>query len=316
VKFAVESWAPEYGSPVEGGLAVPAGAPAAAVDVNVESPASRWAPRSPRVGPAAVMCCVDGVRRIDARVWIEDGNATTPGICASYAAGVVACGDRAEIVAATLRRGLFTRAASAAHITTRAGCWTVCTTASDDIDALSLALQNRLTDLETVVTRQAVGATGADLVLVDGPLRDRLDVPGAVGYVKTHRVAYLPPVVEEIVAALQPGERTPLFVLSGPHSRFSWYQRLPCWHSHSWAGIVRCEVSADQSPADAALRADVVAATLPRFASAPHKEPRAPQNLYPIAGLERELRRRLGEQAVLMNALRRAATGLSISPLG
>ena len=34
-------------------------------------------------------------------------------------------------------------------------------------------------------------------------------------------------------------------------------------------------------------------AALPAFASAPHKDTRSPQNLYPIAGLERELRRRL-----------------------
>ncbi|MFS8586536.1 MAG: hypothetical protein FWJ72_15825, partial [Acidimicrobiia bacterium] len=54
-------------------------------------------------------------------------------------------------------------------------------------------------------------------------------------------------------------------------------------------------------------RADVVAATLPRFASQPHNDPRAPQNLHPIAGLERELKRRLGDAALLERALRAAA---------
>jgi hypothetical protein len=53
--------------------------------------------------------------------------------------------------------------------------------------------------------------------------------------------------------------------------------------------------------------ADRTAALLPRFASRPHKDPRAPQNLYPIAGLERELRRRLGDAGVLYRALRAAA---------
>ncbi len=45
---------------------------------------------------------------------------------------------------------------------------------------------------------------------------------------------------------------------------------------------------------------------LPRFASEPHKDTRAPQNLYPIGGLERELRHRLGDQALLFRSLQRA----------
>ncbi len=47
--------------------------------------------------------------------------------------------------------------------------------------------------------------------------------------------------------------------------------------------------------------------TLPRFASCEEKDPRAPQNLYPIGGLERELRRRLGDPMLIMRSLREAA---------
>ena len=46
---------------------------------------------------------------------------------------------------------------------------------------------------------------------------------------------------------------------------------------------------------------------LPRFASEPYKEARAPQNLYPISGLERELRRRLGDAELIYRALRTVA---------
>ena len=53
--------------------------------------------------------------------------------------------------------------------------------------------------------------------------------------------------------------------------------------------------------------AETVTATLPRYASEPHKESRAPQNLYPVGGLERELRRRLGDPDLLYRALRRSA---------
>ena len=58
---------------------------------------------------------------------------------------------------------------------------------------------------------------------------------------------------------------------------------------------------------DAVALANVTAAVLPRFASEPHKDTRAPQNLYPIGGLERELRHRLGDQALLFRSLQRAA---------
>src|SRR5690606_27259422 len=63
----------------------------------------------------------------------------------------------------------------------------------------------------------------------------------------------------------------------------------------------------DLGRAEATALADRVAATVPRFATQPHNDPRAPQNLHPIAGLERELRRRLGDQALLERALREAA---------
>src|SRR5690606_22340237 len=120
--------------------------------------------------------------------------------------------------------------------------------------------------------------------------------PRAVGYIKTHHVGYLPVGLDRVVGALAPGERTPLFVATSlSWSRYSWYVRLPGAEGHPWAGVVRCEVAAEGTVADAAAVADRVAATLPRFASQAHKDPRAPQTLHAIAGLERELRRRLGD---------------------
>jgi len=66
------------------------------------------------------------------------------------------------------------------------------------------------------------------------------------------------------------------------------------------------ECSADLTAEDAVALADVTAQVLPRLASAPHKDPRAPQNLVPIGGLERQLRHRLGDAALLYRALRGA----------
>ena len=58
---------------------------------------------------------------------------------------------------------------------------------------------------------------------------------------------------------------------------------------------------------EAATLAGRTQVTLARYASAGYKDSRAPQNLYPIAGLERALRRRLGDAGVLYRALRSAA---------
>jgi hypothetical protein len=70
---------------------------------------------------------------------------------------------------------------------------------------------------------------------------------------------------------------------------------------------VRVECAADGGAERAIELAALSQVTLVRFASTEYKDARAPQNLYPIAGLERALRRRLGEPALLYRALRRAA---------
>src|SRR5918992_253970 len=65
-----------------------------------------------------------------------------------------------------------------------------------------------------------------DLVVVDGPLRGRQHLMGAVGYIKTHHVTYLAPELNAVVGRLAPGERSPLFILGTDWSRLSWYFRL------------------------------------------------------------------------------------------
>jgi hypothetical protein len=73
-----------------------------------------------------------------------------------------------------------------------------------------------------------------------------------------------------------------------------------------WSGVVRLECSADLPVAEVTRLGDLTAHVLPPLASVPHKDPRAPQNLVPIGGLERELRHRLGDQQILYRALRAA----------
>jgi hypothetical protein len=153
---------------------------------------------------------------------------------------------------------------------------------------------------------QRVAAEG-DQIVVDGPLSQHRHLAGALGYVKTLQRGYGPPEVLRVASELQSGERTPMLVVGESVARWSWYVRLPGAIAHPLAGIVRCETAGDVSLTAAAALADCSARSLPRFASVAHKDARAPQNLYPIAGLERALRARLGDQGLLLRALRSAA---------
>mgnify|MGYP000844080673 CR=1 FL=1 len=146
----------------------------------------------------------------------------------------------------------------------------------------------------------------ADLVVYDGPLRGRND-PRSVGYVKTQQVQYLPDEQHAMLGTLAPGERTPLMLIGGRGTKYSWYLRLPGPKSQPMSGVVRCELPGVGTTDAAAARADEITLALPRFASEPHKDNRAPQNLYPIAGLENELRRRLGDALLMERALRVAS---------
>ncbi len=302
MKFAIEAWATEYGSPMEMDDRTIA---ETKVDVGVERPVKDWAPIEPRSGTevASNILFTDGVRRIDARVWIEGEDGSRPGVCASYAAGALRCDGEAKLVAATVERGLFSASNDATSISCRHAHYGVRKAKGDAAEDLWLAIQDRMGELESLV----VDDEESDLVLIDGPLRGNLGGTNRVGYVKTHHVNYLPDEVQGVVAAIGHGQRTPVFLTLGRWGRFSWYVRLPGAEGYAWAGVVRCETSADAPIEDVVRLADIVTKSLPRFASVTHKDPRAPQNLYPIAGLERALRRRLGDPQLLYRDLRVAA---------
>lgn len=311
MRLAVDAWAPGF-APASPGTAELQGT-GGPVDVGREVPAGDWAPRRPdaSVIPADDVRFVDGVRRIDARVWVTEGGdgqapTTRPAIAVSYGAGTVRCNGHAVVEDCQIRRELLGPAGMPPLGLGDLSYVPVAVAGSDD-DALVAAVQSRMGGLEIAVAGRA---DPAQLTVVDGPLSGRQNVPGAVGYVKTHHTAYLPPVVEGVIAALSAGERTPVFVTQTSWSRYSWYLRLPHGTGHPWAGVVRLEAAADLGIEQVTALADRTAATLPRFASQPHRDPRAPQNLLPIAGLERALKRRLGDAGLMERRLRQAAMGL------
>jgi uncharacterized protein len=218
---------------------------------------------------------------------------------------VVRCDLRrgaAAVAAASIRRGLFTSSPDASAVGTAAVHYAAYRVSNDDQGALIGGIQAQLAALEAGVATQARDGTD-DLLVVDGPLRGRAHLDRALGYVKTHRVEYLPRELSTVVTRLPAGMRSPVFLLGTSWHRYTWYLRLPGTGGSPWAGVVRVECAAELPLAQAVALADLSAVTLPRFASAPYKDPRAPQNLVPIAGLERRLRGLLGDARLLHRAL-------------
>ena len=312
MKFTVDPWDPAYGTSLEADLTQSE----ATVVTDVEVTDASWAPRRPPAGtvePAAIVF-VDGVRRLEARTWVETaGGDAVAGIFASYAAGAVRCDGAAKFVDARVGRGVFSPAAETADVDTRHGRFVAHRTDDATPERLMYAVHERMAECEIRIAEDT-RRDGHELILVDGPIRKRGHIRDAVGLVKTHHVRYLPPALDLVVGALAAGERTPVFrVDAQPFSRCSWYVRLPGPAGGPWAGIMRCETNGALPIPEVTALADSVTLTLPRFASEPHKDSRAPQNLYPIAGLERELRRRLGDPQVLYRALRVASTTVSVA---
>lgn len=265
-----------------------------------------WRPIAPEMQrPPRVVYFIDGVRRIDARVWItlEDGE-TRPGICASFAAGVARCGDSAEICSTRVERRLIARAGPT-DLRSSVGVYSPRAVQADDVDSLMSALQVDMRAIEADVARN-ISLEEDAVVVFDGPIGSGRDVQPAIGYVKTHRVAYLESDLSAVIPELEVGQRTPIFLIGEQFTRYTWYARLPMpsLAGNPWSGIIRCEASGDMKSSTAATLADFSCTALPRFAAEPHKDPRAPQNLYPIAALERELQRRMGHRRYVERELR------------
>jgi hypothetical protein len=297
---------PSYGPAVDADDG-PSSQSNATIDPNVELSGSAWVARDPPPDVRApdVVLFVDGVLRNDARGWFVDEAGTAhPTLAASYAAGLVRCDQlagTADVVALQIDRALITPAPGVASVGTPPARYASVQAGGGEQRHLDGRLRSLLSALEARVSMQArQQGAGDDLLVVDGRLRGRRALPRAIGYIKSHSTFYLSADLTRVVTGLRAGQRTPVFGLS---NLYSWYLRLPCPNGSPWAGVVRIECSGDLTPQDAIALADRSAVTLPRFASSPYKDPRAPQNLVPIAGLERRLRTLLGDPRLLHRTL-------------
>ena len=119
------------------------------------------------------------------------------------------------------------------------------------------------------------------------------------------------------------GDRTPLFRLSvegqTKRERFSWYVRIADLgpHLHPLASVMRLETWATLPVEQATRLADECALTLPSLAGSLVRDPRAPQNLTPVSGLEDRLRHLLGNRDLVRRRIavalaERASQGITL----
>jgi hypothetical protein len=300
LQITVDAWDPSFADNPES----PSRSDRAVVRADIELDPADWRPvDAPASGPRRLVV-VDGVRRIDARVELFEDGERWPGVCVSWAAGAVACdldGRASAVAEAAVERGLFAAVDPGADF----GRYPYRRTETADPAELIATAQAAMAELEAKVATMV--ALDAELSVLDGPLRGRTRLPNSVGYIKSHHRSYLQGELNGLVERLAPGQRTPVFHLMSGWPRYTWYLRLPGTSSRGWAGIARLEAADELSEEAAIALADATAAALPPLGSAAHKDARAPQNLTPIAGLERRLKRMLGDPRLLLRSVRAAS---------
>lgn len=269
----------------------------------------------PCVSPAR-LAFVDGTMRTDARLTRTGTDRMThTGLAGSWAAGAaVADGDLPLAVrdVAMERVAIFCGGAKV-QLPPQPGGWSW---AADSVDAEDVGmarqrLQRRMRDGEAQLAEKL--CSDGWLTLVDGPLNNirRTRALPIVGYVKTHHRRMLAPENWARVPQLGPGQRSSAFALAD--DLYGCYLRVgnPGPWASPWAGIVRLEVPAGSGRQTAIGALDAASSWLPRYASAAHRDKRAPVNLTPIAGLERQLRRRSGDARLALRAVRDAVIQLN-----
>jgi hypothetical protein len=283
----------------------------ASADPDVET--ADWSnPIQPSEPEPCPVWFVDGVRRVELRVLADDDGRRAPGLFGSWGVGVVrydgkaAFGEheigRCVVLGGGIRPDRVELDAGGHRLVYEPSA-----EPGSDPDTPLFGLQKRMQRAEAALAARTASETGC-LVLADGRL-GFLDATASpvVGVVKRFVRAYLDPEHDRLLARLGPGQRTPLFGLvyeGQPLERFAWYSRLvasrPAWHDH--AGLVRCEVRAGVGIDEARRLADAVSALLPRFAGR-RTDPRYPQNLGPVGGLEARLQHRMGHRGLIRRAL-------------
>ena len=255
---------------------------------------------------------VDGVRRVEARIIVDDNSGRIiRGLFGSAAVGAVrVVHNEARFEHIRVMRYLV----SGSGVSLETAALTVGNTqltfepysvADSAPTAPLFGLQYRMRIEETVIADLI--SSGSACVFADGPLNFFTSFNlSTVGIIKRFFKAYLPFASFALVPQLTVGQRTPVFAITdGKYDRYSWYLRvgMPRVMDHEVAGVLRLEVRSGAGLARAVELADLSASCIPPFASSSFRDPRSPQNLLPVGSLEQELRHRLGDAMAIRRAI-------------
>lgn len=254
---------------------------------------------SPEGRPA--LAFVDGVRRGEAWLYMEEGTA----LAAVYGCGATLSGGYTGI---QCKRVFLRPAGCRLVLPQQPGGWSWQPLNLECDDLAEIVLQRRMRCAEAQLALEL--ASQGTAVVLDGPLHGAALLGSGiplVGYVKTQEKLLLAPEQSGSLSLIQPGQRS---------SVFRWGERHGCYvrmaqrnrHQHPYFGLIRLETVGEASWARDWLHQ--VAGWILAFAGVSHLDPRAPQNLQSIAGLERELRRRCGDSALALRAVRQAVAQL------
>jgi hypothetical protein len=275
----LDPWTPTYESALQ--IEEDETGPQPDVDPFVET--DDWRAREPQfVERPRTIAFVDGVQRVEMRVIGDRDGKVVYGAFASVAVGAVFAREGGSDVAAETPLRILALADGETHPAVSVPCGEATLefrsrpTAASGLAGVQEAVQSARREAE-IALGERLDEQGHEMVVVDGRLnRQPKRKARGIGLIKT---------------------RTPLFRIGRDRAVYSWYLRLTEGRAidHAWAGVVRVETLETIGIEAAVKLADLTACHLPTFASDSAHDPRAPQNLYPIGGLEDQLRHSLGD---------------------
>jgi len=309
MQLFLDPWNPDFSGSLQADSPEEDTPPEVRLDIELRE----WKTILPPYDPNVNFVFVDGVRRIDARVILQNGQIQY-GLLGSVAAGGVAAGRKQQNAAldvlsnAVIKRYFITGGGFSFDRTIdlpHGFSYEAVSVADAKPQAPLQKLQQLMRDAEgKVISQFSLGDSDA-LLVADGPLHfPWARESKAVGYIKSFHQWYLPSSHIPMLSTLRPGERTPLFLIHGQGAqfpdRYGWFVRLaaPEAGDSPLSGLARLEIACDTG-LDHAIRSANRSTRLSEFVSKKYRDPRSPQNLVPIGALEKTLKHLLGDIGIM-----------------
>ena len=247
----LDPWAAEY----EASIQISEDADPASVDLTVERPA--WeAVRPPDSGRSPRIAFVDGVRRVEHRVLVGEGQRTVFGLLGSFGVGAVEVDGTATVGHELVGRvlvlgGGVVHPAFVAGVASGPALRFEPRSEPENDPAVPVeGLQKAMRQTEAGLAERL--SAEVDVVFQDGPLTFLTSAArgSVVGFVKRQLRKYLDPQASALLPKLRVGERTPVFLIAGREARYSWYARIARGRAIEsvLTGVVRLEARPCRPP--------------------------------------------------------------------